>query len=52
MPCTKKKELKFAPVVELAKQKLAYITDHSSKIVKARPGYDYDVCPEHPPDKF
>ena len=40
-----KKGLKFAPVVELAKLFFAY-TYHSTKIAKARPGFD--DRPEYP----
>ena len=40
-----KKDLKFAPVVELAKLKFTYVY-HSSKIAKAWPGSD--DRPQHP----
>ena len=39
-----KKGLKFAPVVELAKLNFAY--NHSTKIAKARPGFNDP--PGHP----
>jgi hypothetical protein len=40
-----KKGLRFAPVVELAKLNFTYIY-HSTKIAKARPGFDDG--PEYP----
>ena len=40
-----KKGLKFAPVLELAKLNFTYMC-HSTKIAKARPGFDNQ--PEHP----